>query len=75
MVEEEYMQELQVVLKHTLLATLVTLVDTPSSGSALENRCIWIHLDILNPSVDKPINHLNSIVPPRTKLWNILSST
>jgi hypothetical protein len=55
MVGEAYMQELQVVLKRTLLATLVTPVGTPSSGSASDNTCIQIDLDILKPSVDKPI--------------------
>jgi hypothetical protein len=55
MVGEAYTQELQVVLKCTLLATLVTLVGTPSSGSASDNTCIWIDLDLLNPFVDKPI--------------------
>jgi hypothetical protein len=75
MVGEAYMQELQVVLKSTLLATLVTLVGTPLSGSASDNTCIQIDLDILNPSIDKPIGHLTSIVPPRTTLGKILSST
>jgi hypothetical protein len=55
MVGEAYTQELQVVLKHTLLATLVTPVGTPSSGSASDNTCIQINLDILKPSIDKPI--------------------
>jgi hypothetical protein len=40
MVGEAYTQELQVVLKRTLLATLVTPVGTPSSGSASDNTCI-----------------------------------
>jgi hypothetical protein len=75
MVGEAYMQELQVVLKRTLLATLVTLVGTPSSGSASDNTCIWIDLDILKPSIDKPIGRLTAIVPPRTTLGKILSST
>jgi hypothetical protein len=51
-----------------LLATLVTPVGTPSSGSASENTCIQIDLDLLNPSIDKPIGHLTAIVPPRTTL-------
>jgi hypothetical protein len=69
------MQELQVVLKHTLLATLVTPVGTPSSGSASNNTCIQIGLEILNPSIDKLIDRLTAIVPPRTTLGKILSST
>jgi hypothetical protein len=56
------MQELQVVLKRTLLATLVTPVGTPSSGSASDNTCIQIDLDILKPSIDKPIGRLTAIV-------------
>jgi hypothetical protein len=75
MVGEAYTQELQVVLKLTLLATLVTPVGTPSSGSASDNTCIQIGLDILNPSIDKSIGHLTAIVPPRTTLGKILSST
>jgi hypothetical protein len=58
-----------------LLATLVTPVGTPSSGSALDNTCIQIVLDLLNPSIDKLIDHLTAIVPPRTTLGKILSST
>jgi hypothetical protein len=58
-----------------LLATLVTPVGTPSSGSASENTCIQIELDLLKPSIDKPIGLLTAIVPPGTKLGNILSST
>jgi hypothetical protein len=58
-----------------LLATLVTPVGTPSSGSASDNTCIWIDLDLLKPSVDKPIGRLTAIVPPRTTLGKILSST
>jgi len=69
------MQELQVVLKCTLLASLVTPVGTPLSGSASENTCIQIILDLLKPSIDKPITRLIAIVPPRTTLRNILSST
>jgi hypothetical protein len=74
-VREAYMQELQVVLKHTLLATLVTHIGTPSSGSTSDNTYIWIDLDILKPFVDKPIGRLTAIVPPRTTLGKILSST
>jgi len=58
-----------------LLATLVTPVGTPSSGSASDNTCIRIDLDLLNPFVDKLIDHLTTIVPLRTTLRNILSST
>jgi hypothetical protein len=36
-----YSQEIQEVLNLTLLETLVTLVGTPSSGSASDNTCIW----------------------------------
>jgi hypothetical protein len=75
MVGEEYMHELQVVLKNTLLETLVTHVSTHLSGIALDNSCIWIVLDILNPSIDKSIGHLTIIVPLRTTLGKILSST
>jgi hypothetical protein len=74
-VGEAYMQELQVVLKRTLLDTLVTPVGTPSSGSASDNTYILISLDIMNPSIDKTINSLTTIVPPRTTLEKILSST
>jgi hypothetical protein len=59
------MQEIQLVLSAHLLATLVTLVGTPSSGSASDNTCVWIDLDFLNPSLDKPISCLNVIVPPK----------
>jgi hypothetical protein len=58
-----------------LLATLVTPVGTPSSGSASDNTCIRIDLDLLKPSIDKPIGRLTAIVPPRTTLGKILSST
>jgi hypothetical protein len=58
-----------------LLATLVTHVSTLLSGSASENTCIHIDLDLLKPSIDKPIGRLTAIVPPRTTLRNILSST
>ena len=57
-----------------LLATLVTLVGTPLSGSASNKTCIWIDLDILKPSIDKMIIRMTAIVPPRTKLENILFS-
>jgi hypothetical protein len=39
-VKEAYMRELQVVLMRTLLATLVTHVGSPSSGSASDIICI-----------------------------------
>jgi hypothetical protein len=52
MVEEAYMQELQVVLKRTLLVTLISPVGTPLSGSASENTCIQINLDILKLFID-----------------------
>jgi hypothetical protein len=72
---DSYTQEIQVVLKRTLLATLVTPVGTPSSGSASDNTCVRINLDYLKPSLDKPIGHLTAIVSPRTTLRKILSST
>jgi hypothetical protein len=58
-----------------VLATLVTPVGTPSSGSTSKITCIWISLDILKPFVDKPIDHLTTIVSPRTTLGKRLSST
>ena len=58
-----------------MLVTLVTPLGTPSSGSASYNTCIRINLDLLKPSIDKPIGLLTAIVPPRTKLGKILSST
>jgi hypothetical protein len=58
-----------------LLATLVTHVGTPSSGSASDNTCIWIDLDLLKPSLDELIDRLTAIVPLRTTLGKILSST
>ena len=58
-----------------LLATLVTPVGTPSSGSASDNTCVWIDLDYLKPSLYKPIGHLTAIVSPGTSLEKILSST
>jgi hypothetical protein len=58
-----------------LLATLVTPVGTPSSGSASNITCIRIDLDLLNPSINKSIIHLTAIEPPRTTLRNTLSST
>jgi hypothetical protein len=58
-----------------LLAILVTSVGTPLSGNASDNTCIWIDLDLPNPSVDKSIDRLTAIVPPRTTLRKILSST
>jgi hypothetical protein len=58
-----------------LLATLVNPVGTPLSSSTLDNTCIQINLDLLKPSIDKSIGHLTIIVPPRTALRKILSST
>jgi hypothetical protein len=74
-VGEAYVQELQVLLKHTLLATLVTPVGIPSSGSISDNTCIWIDLDILKPFADKLINLLIFIVPLKATLVKILYST
>jgi hypothetical protein len=74
-VEEAYRQELQVVLKNTLLATLVSPVGTLSSGITSDNTCIQIGLDLLKPSIDKLIDCLTAIVPPRKTLGKILSST
>ena len=75
MVGEGYTHEIQVILKHTLLSTLVTLVGTPSSGSSSKITCIWIGLDTLKPFVDKLIIHLTSIVPPIKTLRKIIYST
>jgi hypothetical protein len=58
-----------------LLGTLVTPVGTPSSGSTPDNNYIWINLDLMNLYIDKLIGLLTSIVPPRTTLEKILSST
>jgi hypothetical protein len=58
-----------------MLATLVTPVVTPSSGSASDSTCVRISLDFLKPSLDKLIDRLTTIVPPRTALGKILSST
>ena len=58
-----------------LLATLVTHVGTPSSGSALDNTCVRIGLDFLKPFLDKLIGCLTIIVPLRKTLGKILSST
>jgi hypothetical protein len=69
------MQEYKWFLSAHLLATLVTPVGTPSSGSALDNTCVWIGLDFLKPSLDKPIGRRTAIVSPRTTLGKILSST
>ena len=74
-IREAYTQEIQEVLKLTLLDTLVTHVGTPSSGSASENTCVRIILDFLKLSLDKPIDHRTDIVSPRTTLRKILSST
>jgi hypothetical protein len=69
------MKELQVVLKRTLLAILIAPIGTPLSGSASNNTCIQIDLDIMNPSIDKQIGHLIVVVPLRKELRNILCST
>jgi hypothetical protein len=74
-VRDSYTQEIQVVLSPHLLATLVTLVGTPSSGSTSNNTCIRIGIDLLKHSIDEPIGHLTVIVPPRTTLEKIFSST
>ena len=58
-----------------LLATLVTPIGTPSSGSASDKTCVRTGLDFLKPSVDKPIGCRTAIVSLRTTLRNILSST
>jgi hypothetical protein len=58
-----------------LLATLVNLFGTPSSGSASDNTYIRINLDFMKPSLDKPIGHLTAIVPLRTIVGKMLSST
>jgi hypothetical protein len=62
-------------LSALMLATLVTPVGTPSSGSTSNNTCIQINLYLLKPSIDKLIDHLNSKVSPRKTLGKILSST
>jgi hypothetical protein len=72
---DSYTQEIQVVLKRTSVGPLVTPVGTPSSGSASDNTHVWIGLDYLKPSLDKPIGRLTAIVSPRTTLGKILSST
>jgi hypothetical protein len=58
-----------------MLATLVTPVGTPSSGSASNNTYVWINLDYLKPSLDKMIDPLTAIVSSRIELRKILSST
>ena len=58
-----------------LLATLATHVGTPSSGSASENTYIQTNLDLMKLYVDKLIDRLTTIVPSRTTLGKILSST
>ena len=50
-------------------------LSAPLSGSALDNTCIWIDLDLLKPSIDKTTGCLTVIVPPRKTLSKILSST
>jgi hypothetical protein len=74
MVEDSYTQEIQVVLKHTSIGHPCNPVSTPSSGSASENTCTWIDLDLLKPSIDKPISQMTTIVSPRKTLKKILSS-
>jgi hypothetical protein len=69
------MKEIQEVFNLTLLDTLVILVGTPSSGSALDNTNILIGLGILKPSIDQSIGLLTAIVPLRTTLRKIISST
>jgi hypothetical protein len=58
-----------------MLATLVTPFGTPSSGRELDNTRVQIDLDLLKPYLDKSIDRLTAIVPPRTTLGNILCST
>jgi hypothetical protein len=58
-----------------MLATLVTPIGTPLSGSTSDNTYVRINLDYLEPSLDKIIGRLTAIVPPRTTLGKILSST
>jgi hypothetical protein len=83
---EAYMQEIQEVFKLTLLDTLVTPVGTPSSGSASDNTVYGLALPstsgisgaplgILKPAIDQLIGCLTVIVPLRTTLEKILSST
>jgi hypothetical protein len=72
---DSYTRKYKWYLSAHLLATLVTPVGTPSSGSASDNTCVRIDLDYLKPSLDKPIGRLTAIVSPRTTLEKILSST
>ena len=62
-------------LRTHLLATLVTLVVAPLSGSASDNTCVRIDQDFLKPSLDKAIDRLTTIVPLKTTLRKILSNT
>jgi hypothetical protein len=74
-VTEAYTQEIQEVFNITLLDTLVTPVGMPLSGISSENTCIRTFLGIIKPFVDQPIRFLIVLVPPRTTLRKILSST
>jgi hypothetical protein len=64
------------------LETLVTLIGTPSSSTKSKKTCICNSLphilryvnslvSVLKPTLDKPLDHLNSIVAPRITLKNI----
>jgi hypothetical protein len=75
MVGEAYTQEIQVVLSAHLLATLVTHVGTPSSGSASDNTYAWTFPRHPGTHLAQSIDHLTAIVSPRTTLGKILSST
>jgi hypothetical protein len=74
-VGDSYMQEIQVVLKRTSIGHPCNPYWYPFSGSASYNTYIRIGLDLMKPSIDKPISPLTVIVPPRTTLGKILSST
>jgi hypothetical protein len=54
---DSYTRKYKWFLSAHLLATLVTPIGTPSSGSASDNTCVRIGLDFLKPSLDKPISH------------------
>jgi hypothetical protein len=58
-----------------MLATLVTPIGTPSSGSVSNNTYIQINLDFLKPSLDNRIGRLTTIVSLRTRCRKTLSST
>jgi hypothetical protein len=74
-VREEYTHEIREVFNLTFFNTIVTHVSTPSSGSASENTCIQTSLGILKPYIGQTIDRLTAIVPPKTTLEKILSST